>query len=371
MERIRRLVSGAVLGSATQGLATLTVSALLLLGGCRTPEEGSRKKASDEASKVADDVQAKADTALKPKVEPMPEKAGGPQGEPGRQDDDVTEEDSEPSQDELDVKPLPGEDPHTTLLRMLRDRAEERVMWARGVLARESEIKSELERLQAEEARLGILRAIPESHEDASVEAEWQGLAQIMGFKIEGWLVAKSKLETRELPKELPADKQFELGLADIRSVYQVVVTIPRLPDAELARLLEGVKLFQRLTLIRRIRLGEADKYVINAEVYMFNPTDVPKFLVPERSIEAAMSTMGINLTVSEAVRRDPIGYVQTAALAYAEYTALRDKVSKLVVLEGQSMWLKGRRAFWEAREAEVKALKLDGVLKHGTVGGK
>lgn len=362
-------MAGVCSGAVCRGGLSLAVALVLMVAGCRTPDSKASKSQSESAEK-ADVVQ--------PKVEPMPpEKASVPAAEKEQPkaaaslgEEDVMEGEVEEAPP-MDVKPQPGEDPQTTLLRILRDQAEARVMWARSVLARESEIKTELDKLVAEEARLGVLRAIPETQDDASVEAEWQGVAQIMGFKVGAWFLAKSNIQTRPLPKEVPADKEFELLPSDIRSVYQVVVTIPRLSDADLTRLLDGVKGFQRLTLVRRIKRGDADTYVVNAEVYLFNPTDVPKFIVPERTIEAAMSSIGIHMTVSEAVRKDPIGYVQTAALAFAEYQAAREKVARLAVLEGQILWLKARRAFWEGQVAEQKALKLTDVLKPATVGGK
>ncbi len=350
------------------GVWALVVGMVLAMGACRSPDPSKEQATAKKKAEAAQDSLSQ-DLAPKPAlkaVEPVAAAAEPAQAPAPAGDGDV-EEDQEPAQ-EAEVK---AEDSTVALLRMLRDRAEAHVLWARDLLAREEALKKEAETLTADMARLGVLQAIPETHDLAQVEAEWQGLAQIMGFKIEAWMSSQSILEGRPLPEEIPADKELKLSWVDVRAVHQVVVTLPSMSDDQLKRLLEGVAGFQRLTLVRRVKPEPGGKLTVNAEVYQFNPTTKPKLVVPDRDIESAMAQMGIHLTLSEAVRKDPIGYVQTASLAYQEYSAYRTKAEQVAQIQGQLMWLNGRMDFWKLKTAEVKAVTLERAREARTVGDR
>lgn len=362
-----RLGTGTTLGS----VSTLVLIAPFLfavgLVSCRTPPEAKVPHQTTRDAATASDALREGDSGtVQPAPAPAP--ASSSSAVPADEDVDSQSESSQVAAEEEPSKEV--EDPVVPMLKLLRDRAEEHLLWVRELLASGDELTQERQSLTEDMARLGVMASIPEVHDDAQVEAEWRGLAQVMQFQIESWMISKSEFDQPPLPAEMPADKELKLASADVRSVYQVVAKVPAMSDEQLVRLLEGIAGFQRLTLVRRIKLEVGGKLTINAEVYLFNPTSRPKFVVPERTVEAAMAELGIHLTLSEAVRKDPIGFVQTATLAYREYEASRKKAQQLAELQGDVLWLRERMAFWKSKSKQRQAVTLERAKQGRTVGG-
>lgn len=345
------------------------IVAIAAFSACRGPEASKQSKTStSDASASAETGSPEKDAAKAPSPKaPSPEAPSPEAPSPGVADADI-EEASEIVEESPQAK---AEDPIVPLLKLLRDKAEEHLAWNRDLLAREEELKKQRQALSEEMARLGVLASVPETHDDSQVEAEWRGLAQVMQFTIDSWMISKTVFDQPALPNEVPADKEFRLAAADVRSVYQIVMKIPMMTDEQLARLLDGIAGFQRLTLVRRVKPEVGGKLTVNAEVYLFNPVDKPRFVVPERSVEAAMAELGIHLTLSQAVRKDPIGYVQTATLAYRELEASRKKAQEVAALQGEVLWLSERMAFWKLKTEERKSVTVERAKQARTVGDR
>lgn len=342
--------------------------AIAALSACRGPEASKQPKRSSSDALASTDVGSpERDAGKAPSPEAPSPTAPSPGMSPGMADTDI-EEASEIVEESPQAK---AEDPIVPLLKLLRDKAEEHLAWNRDLLASEEELKKQRQALSEEMARLGVLASVPETHDDSQVEAEWRGLAQVMQFTIDSWMISKTVFDHPALPEEVPADKEFRLAAADVRSVYQIVMKIPMMTDEQLARLLDGIAGFQRLTLVRRVKPEVGGKLTVNAEVYLFNPVDKPRFVVPERSVEAAMAELGIHLTLSQAVRKDPIGYVQTATLAYRELEASRKKAQEVAALQGEVLWLSERMAFWKLKTEERKSVTVERAKQARTVGDR
>jgi len=172
-------------------------------------------------------------------------------------------------------------------------------------------------------------------------------------------MLSDSEMDERKLPAEVPADKLFEMLDNDIRRIHQVAVTIDSIPDEKLSALIEMVKKFERLTVIRRIKPVHPGQILINAEIYTFKEVAWPKMVVPRHTLEQEMLTAGIKVPIKEAVQNDPIGYLQAASMAYKEYASAVTKLEEAMLVIEKLNMLKARMAFYTSKRALVDVISL------------
>ncbi|GEM_PF-4167024 len=356
-------------------VALCAAAMLLSASACRGPQE---KPTSSEAAveKAPGQPGAPAEAAAKEKADAVSAdldddstSAGQPSPAAEHKDkahdspDDDPEEGDEGETPEAERRPAANpdkDDPYASLFRMLRDTAEGHVNWARGLLASERELKDEVERLKGLLSDPATRALVGDQELYDEVKAEWESLAKELGLELASFTASKATLDVIQLPDSMPADRPLELTNNHVRATHQLIVRLPVMDREKLTALLEGIKKFKRLTLVRRIKPERGENHLVNAEFYQFLPTDKPAMLVPERTVEAEMAQLGIRLTLQDAVRRDPVGYVQTAALALAEYRAARNRLQEVVELKRQLLWLQLQHAFIAERLNAREAMKLD-----------
>lgn len=251
----------------------------------------------------------------------------------------------------------------TDRFEVVRKRADQHLAWARTSIEQLDRLKQEAASLEALEKTDGFEIGVPDTVDKAAVEAEWRALAQGLGIEVLSVLVSESELDVRDLPDVVVVDKPFALETGDVRRIYQVTVKITDPGMDAMALLVNGSKSLKRLNLLRRVSTEFKGVVLVHSEIYSFVKPSKPKFIAPTHRLDQEMKHAAVNFTIEEAIKRDPIGYIQSSGLAYNEYDKLMPQLTEYAEVFGKLQWLRVRRDFWNGRKAEVEAVSLARLL--------
>lgn len=269
-------------------------------------------------------------------------------------EEDVTEAgepDAVNPYEEEPEEPMPAieEEPEQTLrdkLKNLKFKARRDVMWARAAIANSDSYRRSLEKFDRNAEEWELYSRVPREPELDLFEAQLKEMAGNIGVTMEFLQIEQHKVEARNIPEIIHGEKSFEFEDSDLRGMAQVVMRLNLEAGGKLVPFIQGLKRQERLFILRRV-MRSPDGIVINGEVYYLLQERFPLHVVEPKDLEQAMKNFGIEISAREAVKLDPVGHLQNAALSYKEFNRSLPALNESMKLLSESSFKSARSEFF------------------------
>ncbi len=298
--------------------------------------EGAEKGAPTAAKAQVDAARAAADAAPRPESDAADEEwIASPDAGPG---------------------PVPP-DEFLEKLKKMKFALRRDVVWVRSAVANIPSYEQALARFDREFEEWNMYGRVPKSPDVEPLRKELEAIAAQAGGAYSYLDIREEALSSREIPSVIHGDRAFEFEENDIRGILLVTMNLAPADETLLKAMLAGLKSSKRLLHVLKARLG-ADGATINARAYYFRDEKFPIHVIEPKSLEAEMRAYGVGDSVEEAVKSDPIGYLQNAGMSVREFNASLPDVNRAMRLLSESKFKEARSAFFrKAVEDADKAL--------------
>lgn len=238
-------------------------------------------------------------------------------------------------------------------LKKLKLKAQQELLWARDLISNIPSYKTRLERFETQFDEWGMYRKVPLVPDESGLRAAIQKAAAGSGVVITFLEIREADTPAEPIPPTIHGDRSFNFHVNQIRGVLIVTVKVEIHTMGETERFVEALKQAERLIAIRKVDLlGNAA--VVHAEAYWFKEERYPIHIIEEKDLEREMHNSGLDLSVEEAVKLDPIGHLHSAALSYREYNASLEKINEGMRLLSRIRFLSARSSFFRKKAEEA-----------------
>lgn len=235
--------------------------------------------------------------------------------------------------------------------------------WAQSLSERLPALREEKETLLGRAEELELKVRVPSEPNLPEVEQSLrEAVSSVSGVDWVSIEFQPQRSQRYPLPEEIEGAKELTLEENDIRDVIQVALVL-NVPDrAVLDPLLEAIRKIPRLTVPRRISVHN-EQVLVNAEVYVFPPLALPVWVVRSKDLRDELARSGVEIPLEEVVKQDPIGHVQSAAMALRHYNSVLEQVQEAVTLQGELSYLRVRDQFFRRKLELSKTGSADGLM--------
>lgn len=359
---------------------------VLLLAACskaQTPADPGVKKAESPAAAQPEKAPAPAAEEPAPAAGPAaaveapapaePEAAAQPQpgevpapvaGEAAPEQEPTDEQPAEEpgAEAEVEAQPAPTQPTESEFIinaRRLKDRADKDLKWAREVAGALTQTQAELQALALKEESARLLVRMPVAPDVEGLEKLLTDYTKSTGLPLKDLKVEIQELKRRELPPILNGKKAITYEPSDFRGLILATFWLEERDRAKLAPWFDGLKSQDRLLEVKQMKYGE-NGYLVNVAAYYLPEVSHPLLKSDPKNFKEVMQATGIKVSVEDAVRQDPVGYIQNATMTYVEYNDLLPTVNQTLALQSDLIWRKARLDYLEEKEEEVAALKFE-----------
>jgi len=230
------------------------------------------------------------------------------------------------------------------------------VVWARSAVANIPSYEDALARFDREFEEWNMYARVPKSPDAEPLRQELQTIVKQAGGAVSFLDIREEALSQREIPEQIRGDRAFEFEENDIRGILLATMSCSPADATLLKATVDGLKASGRLLHVLKATL-QPEGATISVRAYFFREERYPIHIIEPKNLEAEMRSYRVGDSVEEAVKKDPIGYLQNAGMSVREFNASLPDVNRAMRLLSESKFKEARSAFFRrASEAAQQA---------------
>jgi len=227
------------------------------------------------------------------------------------------------------------------------------VVWARSAVANIPSYEQALARFDREFEEWNMYGRVPKSPDVELLRQELEAIVARAGGAFSYLDIREETLSTREIPATIRGDRAFDFEENDIRGILLVTMSLAPADQTLLKAMLAGLKGSRRLLHVLKARLT-SEGATLSARAYYFREERFPVHIIEPKNLEEEMRRYGAGDSIEEAVRNDPIGYLQNSGMSVREFNASLPDVNRAMRLLSESKFKEARSAFFRKAVEEA-----------------